>query len=100
MKLQAVHVDAGIREAEALLKHDSSLHKRASQWVVNLAASVRPLVTYIFMLELLALTVLLAAGWINEAEYHRIMDPETKALIATIISFWFGNRLFGRKQST
>lgn len=100
VKLQAVHVDAGIREAEALLKHDSSLHKRASQWVVNLAASVRPVVTYLYFAEFVLLTFLLAAGYIAGEQFDQIWDAETKALFATIVTFWFGNRLFGRRQST
>lgn len=100
VRLQATHVDAGIRESEAVLSHSSSLQRRAAQWVVNLAASVRPVVTYLFFAEFAVLTYLLAAGWIREDEFNQIWDPETKALFATIVTFWFGNRLFGRRATT
>ena len=34
-KLQALNVEADIRQSEALLRHDSQLQRQASRWVVN-----------------------------------------------------------------
>jgi len=100
VRLQATHVDAGIRESEAVLTHSAALQSRAAGWIVSLAASVRPVVTYLFFAEFALLTFLLAAGWIAEEEFNQIWDADTKALFATIVTFWFGNRLFGRKPTT
>jgi hypothetical protein len=39
-KLQMTHVDADIRESEALLKHDANLNEKSSRWVVNIYSSL------------------------------------------------------------
>jgi len=99
-KLQMTHVDADIREGEALLKHDSSLNKRASQWVVNLSASVRPILTYLFFVEFFTLTWLIAFEIISKEFYMTIWNDPTQALFATVVSFWFGSRTFNRNRHT
>ena len=48
-KLDMVHVEADIRETEALLKSQTSLTKQSSQWITDLAASVRPFITYLLV---------------------------------------------------
>jgi hypothetical protein len=99
-KLQMMHVDADIREGEALLKHDASLQRRASTWVVDFAASVRPVLTYLFFIEFFTLTYLLAFGYITKDFYKTIWDNPTQALFATVVSFWFGSRTFARERHT
>ena len=46
---------------QAALEHDAKIGEGASQWVVNLRSSVRPIVTYIFVLELVLINI--AAMW-------------------------------------
>ena len=69
-KLQMVHVDADIRESEALLKHDADITKKASQWVINLSASVRPVMTYLFFIEFFGLSIAVFADVITKEEYQ------------------------------
>ncbi len=100
VKLQAMHVDADIRESEALLRHDGRLNSRASQWVVNLAASVRPVLSYLFFLELFVLTICVNMGWMTLEQYAAIWNDETQAIFAAVVSFWFGSRTMARREQT
>lgn len=100
VKLEAANVDADIRESEALLKHDASVNRRSSQWVVNLAASVRPALTYLFFGEFLILTLFVNAGWMDLDQYAAIWNDETQAIFAAVVSFWFGQRTMARKWHT
>ncbi len=97
-KLQMVHVDADIRESEALLKHDADITKKASQWVINLSASVRPVMTYLFFIEFFGLSIAVFADVITKEEYQQIWNDPTQALFATVVSFWFGSRTFNRNS--
>jgi len=96
-KLDMVVVDAQAREIEALHKEHASITRASSQWVVNLSATVRPLITYFFFLELILLTVALFFKWITSAEYSLIWDEPMQAIWAAVITFWFGQRTFGKK---
>ena len=100
VRLQAVHVKADIGEGEALLKHDAQLNAQASQWVVNLAASVRPVLSYLFFVEFFVLTLAVNMGWMGLEQYAAIWNNEMQAIFAAVVSFWFGQRSFGRRAST
>jgi hypothetical protein len=99
-KLDMVHVEADIRETEALLKSQSSLNRQSSQWITDLAASVRPFITYLLFIEFMVLTFLLAFGYIDNEMYALIWSDEIMAMWAAVISFWFGSRSFNRKRQT
>lgn len=97
VRLQAMHVEADIRESEALLKHDAKITSKASQWVVNLSATVRPVMTYLLFFEFIALTVAVFMGWVSQDQYNMIWNSEMQAVWAAVVSFWFGQRSFARK---
>jgi hypothetical protein len=99
-KLDMVHVEADIRETEALLKSQTALTKSSSQWITDLAASVRPFITYLLFVEFMGLTMLLAGGYIDNAMYSLIWSDEVVGVWAAVISFWFGSRTFNRKSQT
>ena len=99
-KLDMVHVEADIRETEALLKSQTSLTKQSSQWITDLAASVRPFITYLLFIEFMALTLLLGFGYIDTDMYSLVWSDEIVGIWAAVISFWFGSRTFNRKQQT
>ena len=99
-KLQMTHVEADIDETKALLNHDSNLQKRSSQWVVNLAATVRPVITYLLFLEFATLTFLVAFGYMDYGMYQMIWNSEFQAIWAAVVSFWFGSRTMARKTQT
>ncbi len=85
---------------EALLKSQTSLTKQSSQWITDLAASVRPFITYLLFIEFMALTLLLAFGYIDNEMYSLVWSDEIVGIWAAVVSFWFGSRTFNRKQQT
>ena len=80
----------------AVHKSSDEQTRRASIWVVNLAATVRPLITYFFFLEFVLLTVLSAFGMINQELFQLLWSNEVVGIFSVIISFWFGQRLVSK----
>jgi hypothetical protein len=88
-------------EIQAIYAHDTSLNEGTSQWMRNLRASVRPVITYGFFFLLLFVDVgLFAYGWHQGARFvelaEMLWDSDTQALFASIIAFHFGGRAFGK----
>lgn len=96
-KLQFINVEADIRETEVLQKSHTEVTKQSSKWVVNLSATVRPVMTYLLFFEFIGLTYLLAFGAIDGTLYSLIWSSEMQAVWAAVVSFWFGQRTFNRK---
>ena len=94
-RLEEIEVQADIAESQALYRHDRPV---GVAWVDALRASVRPVITYAFFalfaaVKGSALYLLIAVeGMLLAEALPRIWDPETQALFAAVISFWFGNR--------
>lgn len=93
---------------EAALKHDEKVLDRASQWVANYVGTVRPTVTYLFVLELLAINAWLAyylfqhPGLVTSVEdlirfSDIIFSSDEMAMLGGIIGFWFGSRNWSKK---
>ena len=88
-------------EIQAIYAHDTSLNEGTSQWMRNLRASVRPVITYGFFFLLLFVDVgLFAYGWHQGATFvelaEMLWDSDTQALFASIIAFHVGGRAFGK----
>jgi hypothetical protein len=68
------------------------------KWVDGLRASVRPVITYAFftlftVVKASALYVLVSEEGLTVIQaLPQIWDPETQALFAAVMSFWFGQR--------
>jgi len=93
----------GAQQAEmaAIYAHDASLNEGTSQWMKNLRASVRPVITYGFFFLLVAIDATLAyKGLTSGTDFNvlanQLWDDETQALFASIIAFHFGGRAFGK----
>lgn len=94
-------IDAQKSELQAIYAHDAALSDGTSQWMRDLRASVRPVITYGFFFLLVAIDATLAyKGIISGIEFNQLADQlwdnETQALFAAIISFHFGGRAFGK----
>ena len=96
-KLQFMNVDADIRETEALQKNQAQITVKSSTWVVNLSATVRPVMTYLLFIEFMVLTFMLAFNWIDLQMYDRIWSNEIQAVWAAVVSFWFSQRSFNSR---
>ena len=90
---------------QAALDHDKQVLKSASKWVANYIGTVRPTVTYLFVLELLAINGFLAYYLWSHPELVKSIDDVIKyselifssdemSMLGGIIGFWFGSRGF------
>jgi len=96
-----VLINAQQAEVQAIYAHDTSLNEGTSQWIKNLRASVRPVITYGFFFLLVFVDI--GGFWYG---YHMsvpfndllemLWDSDTQALFASIIAFHFGGRAFGK----
>jgi hypothetical protein len=83
--------------------------ERASAWVVNYVGTVRPTVTYLFVLELVAINAWLAWNLfkmpglitsVNDLSVigELIFSSDEMAMLGGIIGFWFGSRNWDKKK--
>ena len=93
---------------EAALRHDEKVLERSSRWVANYVGTVRPTVTYIFVLELLLINSFMAVylwnhpGLITSIDdiikySDLIFSSDEMAMLGGIIGFWFGSRQWSKK---
>jgi hypothetical protein len=93
---------------EAALKHDEKVLEKASQWVANYVGTVRPTVTYIFVIELVLINAFMAVYLWNHPTLITNIDDVVKysslifssdemAMLGGIIGFWFGSRQWSKK---
>jgi hypothetical protein len=93
---------------EAALKHDEKVLEKASRWVANYVGTVRPTVTYIFILELVAINAAIAWYAFNQPGLIKDVDSlirvtavifseDEMAMLGGIIGFWFGTRSWSKK---
>jgi hypothetical protein len=109
IRTDQMQVDASIRQQEAtvdhqkaLLAHDIAIGKGASMWVTNLRASIRPVVTLIFVLELVAINAaIIWWGWSEGLDFLTVIDQaftdDEMIILSSIIAFWFGTQAFSKK---
>ena len=88
--------------------HDKAVLAKASTWVANYIGTVRPTVTYLFVIELLAINAFLCYYlWSNPGLITSMDDvlryadiifsPDEMAMLGGIIGFWFGSRNWSKK---
>jgi hypothetical protein len=93
---------------EAALKHDEQVLEKASQWVASYVGTVRPTVTYIFVLELVLINAFMAVYLWNHPTLITNIDDVVKysdlifssdemAMLGGILGFWFGTRTWNKK---
>jgi hypothetical protein len=93
---------------EAALKHDEKVLEKASQWVASYVGTVRPTVTYIFVLELVLINAFMAVYLWNHPTLITNIDDVVKysdlifssdemAMLGGILGFWFGSRTWSKK---
>lgn len=94
-------ISAQQAELQALYANDNALNEGTSQWMKNLRASVRPVITYGFFFLLVGIDGVLAyKALMSDVPFAdlaaQLWDEDTQALFAAIIAFHFGGRAFGR----
>ena len=113
-KIEEIRTDQVAMQSEAqmtqaALDHDKKIMDKASQWAVNYTATVRPTVTYIFVLELVLINAGLAwfllfkegLGTLTVDQFitatNMIFSDDEMAMLGGIIGFWFGSRGWSKK---
>ena len=109
IRTDQVAMESEAKMTEAALKHDEKVMEKASKWAVNYVATVRPTVTYIFVLELVLINIGLAwfllfkegLGTLSVDDFIRASDlifsSDEMSMLGGIVGFWFGSRGWSRK---
>lgn len=108
LRTEQVSLETDAKMTEAALAHDEKVLEKASQWVASYVGTVRPTVTYIFVLELVAINAFMAwylwnqPGLITNIDdvirySDLIFSTDEMAMLGGIIGFWFGSRGWAKK---
>jgi hypothetical protein len=108
IRSEQVAMETDARMTEAALAHDAKVLEKAATWVASYVGTVRPTVTYIFVIELVAINAFMAwylyqhPGLINNIDdvikySDLIFSSDEMAMLGGIIGFWFGSRNWGKK---
>ena len=101
LKLEEINAQADIAQAKAIYRHDSSI--KSATWVDNLRGSVRPIITYLLVVTFIAIkgaglyALIVIEGIAIYQALPAIGDDQFNAMLAAVISFWFGSRAMNRK---
>jgi hypothetical protein len=108
IRTEQVAMETDAQMTEAALAHDKAVLARASTWVSSYVGTVRPTVTYIFVIELVAINAFMAIYLWNHPHLITSIDDVIKyadlifsgdemAMLGGIIGFWFGSRGWNKK---
>jgi hypothetical protein len=108
VRTEQVAMETDARMTEAALAHDAKVLEKAASWVSSYVGTVRPTVTYIFVIELVAINAFMAwylyhhPGLIQNIDdvikySDLIFSSDEMAMLGGIIGFWFGSRNWAKK---
>jgi len=108
IRTEQVAMETDARMTEAALAHDAKVLEKAASWVSSYVGTVRPTVTYIFVLELVAINAFMAwylyqqPGLITSIDdvirySDLIFSSDEMAMLGGILGFWFGSRTWSKK---
>lgn len=108
MQTSAQKAQAEAEMTKGAQEHDKVVLQKASRWVVNYVGTVRPTVTYLFVLELVGINFWLAyyiwstPGLVTDIDTlikfsEIIFSEDEMAMLGGIIGFWFGSRGWSKK---
>lgn len=101
LQIDLANAQAGVRQADRV--YDFGAGPSGIKWVDALAIFVRPYITLVFFHLWLLLEVGLFIYGVNKGFdlgqlVKLLWPPETQAMFAAIIGFWFGDRMMMRGQ--
>lgn len=96
---EQLQIQTASDERKALYQHDIEIGKGASQWVINLRASVRPVITLgLFVLLVFVDVAGFFYAWEHGVDFKimldQLWDDDTQQIWASVIAFWFGTQAF------
>ncbi len=103
IRTDQIAITADMEMTKAAYEHDAKVLERAAPWVSSFVGTVRPVVTYLFVLELFVINVGIGIyvynhpGLINSVDdlikiATEIFSDDEMAMLGGIIGFWFGSR--------
>jgi hypothetical protein len=101
IKTEQIAMQTQAQEKLAMWKHDMKIGEGASTWVINLRASVRPMVTYLFVgllivVDIAGIWYAYSTGVAFAVAMEMVFSDDEMAILAAIISFHFGGRAFSK----
>jgi len=108
VRTDQVSIQADAAMTQAAYAHDAKVLEKAASWVSTYVGTVRPTVTYLFVMELLFINM--GLGWYvwTHPEMIKTVDDlirigneifsdDEMAMLGGIIGFWFGSRGANKK---
>jgi predicted PurR-regulated permease PerM len=108
IRTEQVAMETDARMTEAALAHDAKVLEKASTWVSSYVGTVRPTVTYIFVIELLLINGFMCFYLYEHPTLITNIDDVIKysdlifssdelAMLGGILGYWFGSRTWSKK---
>ena len=108
IRTEQVAMQSEAQMTEAALAHDAKVLEKASTWVSSYVGTVRPTVTYIFVIELVLINLFMAWYLYQHPSLIQNIDDVIKysdlifssdemAMLGGIVGFWFGSRNWDKK---
>jgi adenosylmethionine-8-amino-7-oxononanoate aminotransferase len=108
IRTEQVAMQTVAQMTEAALKHDEKILDRSSKWVANYIGTVRPTITYIFVIELVLINFYLmywglnSPGFLNNIQdliafSDVVFSSDEMAMLGGVIGYWFGARGWSKK---
>jgi hypothetical protein len=108
IRTDQIAMQSEAKMTEAALAHDAKILDKSSKWVVNYVGTVRPTVTYILILELVAINMWIMwhifsmPGVINNIDdvlkfADVVFSQDEMAMLGGIVGYWFGSRGWAKK---
>lgn len=99
---EQIKVQAAADERQALYAHDVAIGQGASQWVINLRASVRPLITFglfglLVFVDIFGFYYAIQTQVPFDQALNILWDDESQIIWSSVVSFWFGTQAFQKK---
>lgn len=108
IRTDQIAINADMEMTKAAYEHDAKIMEKAAPWVSSFVGTVRPMVTYLFVLELFVINVGIGVYVYNHPGLitgvddlikiaTEIFSDDEMAMLGGIIGFWFGSRNWGKK---
>jgi hypothetical protein len=103
IRTEQVAINADMEMTKAAYEHDAKVLEKAAGWVSTFVGTVRPMVTYLFVLELFVINVGIGLYVFTHPILitnvddlikiaGEIFSDDEMAMLGGIIGFWFGSR--------
>jgi len=101
IKTEQIAMQTQAQERVAMYKHDMKIGEGASPWAIDLRVSIRPIVTYIFVLLLVVVDIAgiwyaYSTGVAFADAMNMVFSDDEMSILAAIIAFQFGGRAFNK----